>query len=221
MARHMQLLSYLRHQHVAERWGSNTNVWGDFRAMVPMAFVGHFSLDKHIAAIAPYDSFDTLPSCFKAGVQDWFRNRDLKECLSEPVQWSFWLQEYTNALTVSPEHFKKDTPGQVAADVFDSYHHLQHLYSQAFILHKPERLQVALLHIEYLPQNTVFYQHELALWANAKPEFREKAVPKIGQWYNLVQDETMLRWHLKNAHQLDATVYALPAGIAPDSGAPF
>lgn len=217
----MQLLSYLRHQYVDERWGSSTHAWNDFRAMVPMALVGHFLLDKHIAAIAACDNSDNLSSCFKAGLQDWFRNRDLKECLASPVQWLFWLQEYKNALTVSPEHFKKDTPGQVAADVFESFHYLQHLYSPAFVLHKPERLQVALLHIEHLPQNTEFYKHELAFWVNAKPELREKAEPEMGSWYNLVQDETMLRWHLSNAHKIDATVYALPAGMAPDSGAPL
>lgn len=218
MDRNTELLANLRHQRLPERWATGSQAWRDLRAMIPLALVGNFSLEKHIAAIARYDDHGHLPDCLKMGIQDWFRDRDVEHCLKEPGEWPLWLEEYTQALNLPSEHFKKDTPAQIVADAFDERHHLRHPFSQTFVINKPERLQVALLHIEHLPENTALYEHDLKLWVKASPELREKAAPEIGQWYNLAQDEGMLRWHIKNLHSIDATSYDLPMNLTPETG---
>ena len=158
---------------------------------------------------------------FKAGIQDWFHERDLKSCLADSTEWPLWLNEYTQALIVSAEHFNRRTPAQLTADVFNAFHNLQNTPCQAFIINEPARLQVALLHIKHLPQDAGRYAYDLALWAKAAPELRERASPEIGQWYNLVQDEEMLRWRLLNSHQLNTVSYALPVGaIAMNESTP-
>ena len=221
MNKTLQLLYELRHQRVREHWGtgSQTQLWQDLRAMVPLALVGTLSLKKHISAAAAYDTSIHLTDAFKNGIQDWFKERDPKICLADPTEWSLWLNEYTQALTISAEHFNRRTPAQLTADVFEDFHHLRHMFSQTFIINKLERLQVALLHIKHLPQDTALYCYDLALWAKASPELRERASPEIGPWYNLVQDEEVLRWRLLNSHQLDTVSYALPGNsMMPESG---
>lgn len=217
MDRNTELLVNLRHQRLPERWAMGSQAWSDLRGMIPLALVGNFSLTKHIAAIAQYDTHDNLGDCFKVGIQDWFRLRSVAHCLKEPGEWPLWIEEYTQALKLPAEHFKKQTPAQIAAAVFDDWHHLQHSLSQTFILNKPERLQVALLHIEHLPQGSTLYEHELKLWAQTSPDLRQAASPEIGQWYNLVQDEGMLRWHLVNLHQINTTAYPLPENLNADA----
>lgn len=214
MNRTLLLLSELRHQRVRENWGlgNQTQLWQDLRAMVPLALVGDFSLTKHISAAAACDPANHLLDAFKSGIQDWFRERDLKSCLADSTEWPLWLNEYTQALTVPAEHFNRRTPAQLAADVFNEFHNLQDTPCQAFIINEPARLQVALLHIKHLPQDSGRYVYDLALWVKASPELRERASPEIGPWYNLIQDEEMLRWRLINSHQLNTVSYALPVG---------
>ena len=221
MNKTLQLLSELRHQRVQKNWGigNQTQLWQDLRAMVPLALVGNFSLTTHVSAAAAYDTVGHLTDAFRNGIQDWFRERDLKSCLADPTEWPSWLDEYTQALTISAEHFNRRTPAQLTAGVFDEFHNLRHTLCQAFITNKPERLQVALLHIKHLPQDTEMYRYDLALWAKASPALRQRASPEIGQWYNLVQDEELLRWHLLHRHQLDTSSYALPDNsMMPESG---
>lgn len=210
----LRLLSELRHQRVRENWGlgNQTQLWQDLRAMVPLALIGNFSLTKHISAAAACDPANYLIGAFKNGIQDWFRERDLKSCLADSTEWPLWLNEYTQALTISAEHFNRITPAQLTAGVFDEFHNLRHWLSPTFIINEPERLQVALLHIKHLPQDTELYAYDLALWTKAAPDLRARASPEIGPWYNLVQDEEMLRWRLLNGHQLDTVSYALPVG---------
>ena len=191
--------------------------------MIPLALAGNLSLTKHIDFIAgkcDAGDFHTLADIFKSGIEKWLVERNVKVCLADTMEWPLWLQEYKQALTVSPEHFKTEKPAQIVSNVFDTFHHLLHANPQTFIINKPERLQVALLHVEHLPQTSVTYKHELTVWAKATPELREQASPKIGQWYNLVQDEEMLRWHLLNLNTIDKTSYALPPDITPEINTP-
>jgi hypothetical protein len=186
--------------------------------MIPLALVGNFSLNKHIAAIAAYDEHDHLAEVFKLGIQDWFRARDVTTCLEELSEWPLWLQEYKQALMVSSEFFKKKPPAQIAFGVFQERHYIVHPQSQTFVVNKPERLQVALLHIEHLPQTSPHYAHELDVWATASPGMREAASSDIGQWYNLFQDDNLLRWHLqKKGNAIAPESYALPHHMIPEN----
>lgn len=218
MDRNTELLVTLRHQRLQPNWARSSLVWSDFRGMIPLALVGGFLLDKYITAITASQGTDNLADCFKTGIEDWFRLRSVVDALKEPGDWPLWMQEYKQALSVSPECFKRATPAKIAASVFSDWHNLEHPLSQTFIANKPERLQVALLHIEHLPENTRLYEHELDFWAKASPELRLVASPEIGEWYNLVQDEALLRWHIHNRHTLNPTTYPLPDNLTPDAG---
>ena len=78
------------------------------------------------------------------------------------------------------------------------------------MVHREKRLQLALLHIDLLPQRSALYDSEYKVWSTADTSAREQASPAIGQCYNIIQDDELLRWHLKNVHALDSAMYELP-----------
>ena len=180
--------------------------------MVPLALMGGFAMDAHVAALSQDRNrwANAIDSCYEAGINDWLRIRKADECVMDENEWPLFLLEYKAALCLDPTAFEKSHPARLVLKAMEEYCLWR---TDVFGVHLPQRLQLALLHIEHLPPNSSAYDNELAAWQNASPQLRIKASPEIGTYYNLMQDPQMLRWHLKNIDAPDTTSYALPDNL--------
>lgn len=203
----LKLLTNLRHGIV--RWSPGDRAWSEFRAMVPLALIGGFSMDAHIAALAKTSSHwsTALNSCYEAGIKDWLGIRRAENCVLDKEDWRLFLLEYKAALCVSPESFENSHPAKL---VFKAMEEIFLWRTDLFGTHLPHRLQLALLHIEHLPDSRYEYDKELEIWHKASPQLRVEASPEVGAYYNLMQDPQMLQWHLKNIHAPATPTYELP-----------
>lgn len=205
----LKLLTNLRHGIV--RWSPGDSAWSEFRAMVPLALLGGFSMDAHIAVLAknPTRWTTALDACYESGIKDWLGMRQMESCVLDSTEWPLFLLEYRAALSINPEPFEQNHPAQIVLKGMDEYVLWR---TNLFGVHRPERLQLALLHIEHLPEGRA-YDRELEIWHNASPRLRVEASPEIGAYYNLMQDPQILQWHLKNIKFADTTSYALPENL--------
>ncbi len=205
----LKLLTDLRHGLV--RWSPGDTAWSEFRSMVPLALMGGFSMDAHLASLAKLPSRWTsaLESSYETGIKDWLGIRPAYTCAADKEDWPLFLLEYKAALSVSPDFFEEAHPAAIVLKAMEEYCLWR---TNVFGAHHPQRLQLALLHIEHLP-DSLAYDKELEIWNNASPEQRVQASAEIGAYYNLMQDPQMLKWHLKNIHATDTTSYPLPEHI--------
>ena len=176
--------------------------------MVPLALMGGFSMDAHVAELGrdPAGWSTAIDSTYEAGIKDWLTIRKADECVMDKNEWPLFLLEYKAALSLDPTSFEKSHPARLVLKAMEEYCLWR---THVFGVHLPQRLQLALLHIEHLPDSSA-YDKELAIWHDASPQLRVQAAPEIGAYYNLMQDPQMLQWHLKNIHATDTASYALP-----------
>ena len=202
----LKLLTNLRHGIV--RWSPGDTAWSEFRAMVPLALMSGFSMDIHVANLAALPSrwSTAVNSCYESGIKDWLSIRRVESCVFDSDEWPLFLLEYKAALCVSPNSFENSHPAKL---VLKAMEEICLWRTDLFGTHLPQRLQLALLHIEHLPDSSV-HDKELEIWHKASPKLRVEASPEIGAYYNLMQDPQMLQWHLKNIHAPATPTYELP-----------